>query len=146
MKRLLILSIVTVISLMSGSAMARHHGDDKPFRHDILHSRIAQKLELSDAQKAQIQTILEQTHESRLYQREEFADTRSQLTQLVQTTESFDEQQARALITEKQANQLENKLASLSARHQIWNVLTEEQQATLKEMQSKRGRRNRHSH
>ena len=69
---------------------------------------------------------------------------KQQLNALTHTNASFDEQAARALIQDQQAKQLERKIARLHTQHQIWNLLTEQQQQKLQELKEKRQSRGHH--
>lgn len=136
MKRTALIIAFSLTGLLCASAIAKHHDDNWPVRANLLESKVAQRLDLSDSQKAQIQAIIDQ----RIVRPEksELREDRDALTALVQTTEGFDEDKARDIITAQHARELEHKLSALAARHQIWNVLTASQQETLNELMSRR--------
>ncbi|ENQ8704181.1 Spy/CpxP family protein refolding chaperone [Vibrio harveyi] len=61
-------------------------------------------------------------------------ESAKQFERLVKAS-SFDEAKAKQLIQQANAKQLDKQLAQLKAQHDIYNVLTDEQKATLEKRQ-----------
>ena len=61
-------------------------------------------------------------------------ESAKQFEKLVKAS-SFDEAKAKQLIQQANAKQLDKQLAQLKAQHDIYNVLTDEQKATLEKRQ-----------
>lgn len=97
------------------------------------------KLNLTDQQKAEMKTIMsaqkgekkgQKTDAERLAQRAEM--------QALMNTEVFDEAKAKSIIDAQEIKKSERKLAMLKAKHEMYQLLTDEQKAEFAEMQMKR--------
>ncbi len=64
-------------------------------------------------------------------------ESAKQFEKLVKAS-SFDEAKAKQLIQQENARLLDNQLTQLKAQHDIYNVLTDEQKATLEKRQQER--------
>ncbi|GLS90646.1 hypothetical protein GCM10007916_17130 [Psychromonas marina] len=100
------------------------------------------KLDLTDQQKADMKTIMsaqkaekkeQKTDADRLAQRAEM--------QALMSAETFDEAKAKSLIDAQEAQKSERKLSMLKAKHEMFQLLTDEQKAEFAEMQMKRQNR-----
>jgi len=101
-----------------------------------------EKLNLTDQQKEDMKTIMSaqkterkdrKTDAERLAQRAEM--------QALMQAETFDEAKAKELIENKQAKNTEQRLAKMKAKHEMYQLLTDEQKAEFAEMQMKRQNR-----
>ncbi|QFU03874.1 periplasmic protein [Pseudoalteromonas sp. THAF3] len=125
-------------AVFAGQGAHHNHGE-----RGMFNKRMANYLQLSEQQQSQIEAILDAQKQLQP-QRDQRGDMKQQLNALTHTNASFDEQAARALIQEQQAKQLERKVARLHTQHQIWNLLTEQQQQKLQELKEKRQSRGHH--
>lgn len=136
---------LAVAAGQTGSAPHHEHGKPHP-SHTHAHRdglpRGFDQLNLSAEQKAKIQAIMQQNRpeqtRSQAQRRDDFhqkmAQYRAQEQQLMSST-TFDEQAARALITERQQERAakerehaERELQMLKQRHAVFQILTPEQQ------------------
>ena len=94
----------------------------------------ARKLNLTDEQKAQMKTILEKQHPTMkpLFQQERQID--QQLRQYVEGT--FDQAKVQALATQKAQVDIQLTVARTRIHNQLYQVLTSDQQAQLKQMEA----------
>ncbi len=98
------------------------------------------KLNLSDAQKQQIQQIFaaerQQAQNARPDDaaREQYRAQREAIT----SGTSFDEARARNLIGQEQAVHAEREISRLRTEHAVWQVLTPEQREQWKQMRERR--------
>lgn len=95
-----------------------------------------QQLNLTEAQKQQLRA-LRREHRAEAGTRAGQRAQHQQLRQLVQA-DSFDATAARLLLEQRQQAQLEQQLARLTFRHQVWQLLTDEQRALLQQRPGKR--------
>ncbi|CCQ09945.1 envelope stress induced periplasmic protein [Pseudoalteromonas luteoviolacea B = ATCC 29581] len=130
-KKILLAGFVGLgLALSSGVTAKGHDGGHEAF---ILKHRIAQKLGLTESQKSEIQQILEQG-------RELIAtlggDRQAHLEQLkaLLNDATFDETKARAILQGQQPEQLEIQIEQLRTRHQVLQVLTDEQRVLLESL------------
>lgn len=100
---------------------------------DMMHF-FAKKLNLTDEQKAQMHSIMQKEHPAvkPLFQQEHQIDV--QLRQYVQGT--YDEPKVRALAAQKAQVQVELTVAQTRIHNELYQVLTADQQAQLKQMQA----------
>ncbi|WP_462157270.1 Spy/CpxP family protein refolding chaperone [Pseudoalteromonas sp. GB56] len=138
LNKLLTAAVIT-IGLASTTAIA---GKGEHFKHEreMFGERMSQYLALTTEQQDQIKAIKDAQKQERP-ERGDRAEQKAQFDALTQTSESFDEDAARAMITAKQADHLERQIAHMKAKHQIWNILSTEQQQKLVEMKEKRKER-----
>lgn len=86
-------------------------------------------LDLTDAQREQIRQLMQTGRADKAAAKPEKA-AREQLHALMQA-ETFDEVAARQLLEQQQQAMLERQLAGMKLRHQVLQVLTDEQRAKL---------------
>ncbi len=138
LNKLLTAAVIT-IGLASSAAIAGK-GEHHKHEREMFGERMSQYLELSQAQQDQIKEIRDAQKQQRP-ERGDRAEQKSKFDALTQTSESFDEDAARAMIAAKQADHLERQIAHMKAKHQIWNILSTEQQQKFVEMKEKRKER-----
>ena len=125
-----------LLAVTSGSSFAgpesghEGHGPEAGF-----HLKAFKGLDLTDAQKEQIKTLMEQ-HRATMPKRDEIKSEKEQLKALIQA-ESFDEAAVRALLESKQKDRLDHEVARAKLQFDINKVLTVEQKAKLAERQQK---------
>lgn len=93
------------------------------------------QLDLSDEQKQEMQTIMSSSkgkNKNRLNETERA--TRQAEMQALMYAETFDEEKAKALINKKQTRHSEKKLTMLKAKHQMFQLLTDEQKVQYSEL------------
>lgn len=93
------------------------------------------QLDLTETQKQEMQTIMAS---SKGKQRMSKADrtTRQAEMQALMNDENFDEEKAKELITQRQSQQSERKLAMLKNKHQMFQLLSDEQKTQYSELKS----------
>ncbi|WP_445767347.1 Spy/CpxP family protein refolding chaperone [Rheinheimera sp.] len=150
-KFVLVLSMIAATGL-SGVALAHQHNDDAKRQqrnspHTQLHAmqRMLGALDLTDSQQAQIKQLMQQ-HRAQQKALPRDNALRQQLQQLV-AADSFDEASARRLLQQQQQQQVEQRLTGLKLKHDILQLLSEEQRQQLAEKQQKwqQKRQQRHS-
>lgn len=97
---------------------------DRPLAADIFRG-----IELTAEQKQQIKQILDANKPER-EDRRAWAEKHHALEKLVQA-DFFDETAVRQALEAEQSQQLEQRIAQLQVRHQLYQVLTAEQKAQL---------------
>lgn len=130
---LLFSGLLAATSISSFAAPERGHQGHGPSAG--LHMKALKGLDLTDAQKEQIKTLMEQ-HRATMPKRGEAKPEMDQLKALVQA-DSFDEAAVRALLESKQKDKLEHEVARAKLQFEINKVLTVEQKAKLAERQQK---------
>ena len=116
------------------------HGEHKQGRDGLPYG--FERLNLSDAQKQQIQTILNnnrpaQADQNQDARRAEFEQQRAAEQALI-SSQTFDENAARQLIAGQQQRHADMMLQQMRVRHQIFQVLTPEQQKQWQDMKQAR--------
>ena len=147
MKLTNLIAASALVLAISGSALAAggHHAKGA----EIIPKRAMKQLSLTDQQKDQVKAIIEAAKQQFDGEKGTRKQARQQLEALTNTSASFDETKARELIAQQQQAHMERQIAHLKAKHDIWNILTDEQKAKLEElkenhkerMQEKRERR-----
>lgn len=99
----------------------------------------ADYLNLSDAQQAQMKGIMQKEHANLKPLIEEMRQTRQQLHQYEEGT--FDEASVRKLATQKAQTQIELTVAETRIHSELFQVLTADQQAKMKEFEARRAAR-----
>ncbi|PKG98660.1 Spy/CpxP family protein refolding chaperone [Paraglaciecola sp. MB-3u-78] len=95
-------------------------------KHDGMR-QILSELSLTDSQKQDIRQILKQTREDRGLFNTDAKSLRTQLRNLVQSTE-WDQTAIESAITQRQALHQEKALQRATNKNLVWNMLTETQQ------------------
>jgi Spy/CpxP family protein refolding chaperone len=121
-----------------------HHGHEFGMGEQML-GFFADYLNLSDAQQAQMKAILQKEHPAikPLFQQSHQIDL--QLRQYVQGT--YDEAKVRALATQKAQVEAEITVQKTRIHNQLFQVLTADQQAKMKEVEARHeARMQKHMH
>ena len=139
-------AVILVAAVAHAQTMRAVHmqGGERPFGGHMLHF-FGDYLNLTDAQQAQIKDILAKERPTMKPLVQQMAETRRQLRTFEQGT--FDEAKVRALAT--QHSQIMTELIVQRARihSELFQVLTPEQQAKMKEFMANREQRfQRHMH
>ena len=159
MKKLIALAAIAATVGLTACASDRHdkggrdgehrHGAGKGFHGEHKQGRDGlprgfDRLNLSDAQKQQIQTILDnnrsQAAQNQEARRAEFEQQRAAEQALVSGA-TFNENAARQMIAGQQQRHADMALQQMRVRHQLFQVLTPEQRQQLQQMQQERGSR-----
>ncbi len=114
-------------------SMGEFHKKGDRMAHDGMH-RMFEGLDLTDAQKADIKKLFAEQRAARSEDRptkEARLAHRNELQALI-TSASFDETQAKALLSAQQERRQEHAIERMKMQNQIYNLLTPEQQAKFK--------------
>jgi periplasmic protein CpxP/Spy len=103
------------------------------FGMQMLRGRLAEKLGLSDAQKTQIKSILEDARPAMQQIRQDLRTARQQFL-CSQSGGTFDEAAVRAFVKSQEPQFEDAAVLAAQVRSRIYNVLTADQQAKLKEL------------
>ncbi len=147
MKRKLTATMLFIL-LAGGSALAfggpfggpgdGRHGccdrGDRPGPGEKRLAKMAEVLELSDAQQTQIRDIYTQAREAAAPLREKMAASRKALHEAVDA-KTFDEAKIRSLVAEKSAVQADLMIHRAQTRQQVYAILTPEQQQLYDKVQ-----------
>jgi len=109
----------------------KHHGDHKQKKMNF------KNLDLSDAQKQQMKTIMTSYKEASKTLKEAH---KAEMKALMQSA-TFDEAKAKQLISQREAQRADQKLDMLKMKHEMYQVLTDEQKAQYDERQMKKMKR-----
>ena len=140
MKKFNLMAAILSSVLMVSAAMPTFAGEgDREGRKHGMHQLYGMKmfkgLDLTDAQKAQIEQLTA-AHRQSMPDKAARAAHREQLKALLQSP-TFDEAGVRVLLEKQQTNRLNMEIAQLKFQHQLRAVLTPEQQAKLDERKAK---------
>lgn len=125
-------------------AVQAERGDRPEFGSEhafMLKGRLAEKLALSDEQRSQIQVLIE-NHQAVYPQDREARKAHHEAVQALVDAEAFDEAAMRALLEQG----VDKKVAEFKLRHDIAQVLTDEQQARLEQMKERGKKRLKDKH
>jgi len=101
-----------------------------------------EKLNLTDEQKAEMKTIMSSQKEQKRVQKTDTERLAQQAEmQSLMQAETFDEAKAEELISNQQSKRNANKLEKMKAKHEMYQLLTDEQKAEFTEMQMQRKNR-----
>lgn len=114
-------------------------------RHDFGLKRALARLDLTDSQQQQINQLIQQHHSERgnnadggiADSKAEYRASHQQLKALM-AADQFDEVAARQLLAQRQQAKLEQQLTGMKLRHNIMQLLTEEQRQQLQQMKLQR--------
>lgn len=126
-------SLLAATSISSYAGPDRGHEGHGPAAG--FHMKAFKGLDLTDAQKEQIKTLMQQ-HRASMPKRDELKPEMEQLQALIQA-DSFDEAAVRSLLQAQQKDKLEHEVARAKLQFDINKVLTVEQKAKLAERQQK---------
>ena|SRR5581483_895135 len=134
----------TLAILVAGAAVAlsqnaaghmRHHGGPFGFEHHII-GFLTEKLDLTDAQQAQVKDILAKEKPSLQPLMAQVDQSRAQIMREA-TSGSFDEAKVRAIASQQSQAETELSVAHARIASQIFNLLTPEQKTKALEMLQK---------
>jgi protein CpxP len=120
----------------------KERGEGRP-RGDMV-EHIARELNLTDAQKEQVKSIIEAQHSAEEARETKLDDLRKQMDAATANGQ-FDETQVRALANQEAQLMADSKVEHLRAHSKIYSLLTTEQRAKADEMM-KRGGPHGHPH
>lgn len=128
---LLFSTLVAATSLTAIASQDRgHHG---PMPGAMMQLK---GLDLTDAQKEQVKTLMEQARAS-MPAKADMQAQHEQLKTLIQA-ENFDEAAVRTALQSQQSQRLEAEVSRSRLQHDIYQLLTAEQKAKLAEREQKR--------
>lgn len=145
MKQLRFRLFVAVMAVLLGTAVAQSQAADDnppapPMHHHFGHGGMehigffARNLDLTDAQKAQMKTILQKEHPA---MKPLFQQLHQNELQLRQYSEgAYDETKVRALAAQQSQTQIELAVQRTRIHNELFQVLTADQQAKMKEMEA----------
>ncbi len=143
-KKWLVTALVLPLAFGATNVMAKggEKGNKGGHGCDVEMSKQAfKKLDLTDAQKAELKTIRQDEKASKMnngsQKREQMQAYRQKERDLVLAAD-FNEQQAQSLAQEMVAQRTERQVEKLRTQHRMMSVLTAEQKQKLTEMQDKR--------
>ncbi|MGK0250068.1 MAG: protein CpxP [Oleispira sp.] len=148
-KKALVIAIALPMALGSASALAfgggNHHGGNhyggKGGCGMQDGRKVFSQLDLTDAQKEQMQSMREANRDEmkskRLEKRTAMKANHDKIQELVLASD-FDENAARDLALQMSEAQIEGRVARLEKRHEMLNILTPEQKATYQTLQAER--------
>lgn len=137
MKKFNLLALVLSSVLVAATSSAVLAGDHQP-RHGVhmfADGKMFKELDLTDAQKTQVDALLKTHREKMLNKAERYA--MHEELQSVLNSDTFDEAGVRVILEKQQAKKLEQEVARLKLQHQIRALLTPEQKAKLDERKAK---------
>lgn len=132
LKKVLVLSISALLSaaVLAGPGKGQREG-----MHKIL-----KQLDLTAEQRQDIRQILQDGRQDRLVYKADFRDFGQQIRAQVQS-DSFDEESVKSLLQDRSDLRAELALERAQRKHQVWNLLTDEQQAEFEQQQQTRERK-----
>lgn len=143
MKAITLLSAVAGLLFATAHANAGHHSKpeqaDKSYkmqRGSFSYQKMLAGLELTASQQQQLQLLMKE-HKASKPERAGSAEIRIALRQLVRA-DYFDETAATELLQQQQQQRLQQRLAQLQLRHQVYQLLTPEQRQQLVSEQQQR--------
>ena len=126
--------LAAVVAVASYSAVVKaesaEHPGQMPHERQFAFKGMLKGLDLTDSQREQIRQLMQSSQSDKAAAKPDKA-AREQLHNLMQA-DTFDEVAARQLLEQNQQQMLERQLASMKLRHQVLQVLTEEQRSKLK--------------
>jgi len=146
MKSFRIRLLVAATAVLLGTAIAKSQTADAPppppmhaHGHEFGMGRhmefFADYLNLTDAQQTQMKAIMQKEHPAMKPLYQQSRQIESQLRQYVQGT--YDEAKVRALATQKAQVEVELTVQKTRVHNELFQVLTPDQQAKMKELQAR---------
>jgi Spy/CpxP family protein refolding chaperone len=126
-------TVILSLFLFAATALAQGFGGPGRYGGGDFADRFAAILGLSDAQKAQIETIREQAEAASKPYLDQLKPLREQMEALIESS-TFNESAFRALAAQASQLQIELQVVQARARSASYNVLTAEQKAKLAEL------------
>ena len=135
LKRIAILSLSTMLAT---SVLAHHHqGPGGGLK------KIMKQLDLTVEQRQDIRQIMRQGRQDHLLFRADMRDIGQQMRAQIQT-DDFNEQAVQELLTERSSFGADLALDRAMRRHQVWQLLSDEQQAEFERLTSDKEPKQRH--
>ena len=117
--------MAAVLMLSGGAVYAENHGKGKD--HGQCHDKMMERLDLTDEQREKMDALHDKMQAMRPDRKE--ARPFMKEMQAIVHADSFDEKAAKELIAKQQKMQAAHKLEKMRLKHQMYNVLTDEQKA-----------------
>ena len=135
----------TIFAVAQGpEGMRKMHGYPRgPHGHGEMLEHMAQELSLTEAQKAQVKTIMEATESTAQGIHAKLDEIHKQL-EAATANGQFDEDQVRTLVNQQAQLQADMTVEHLRAKSKIFGVLTAEQRTKAEEMHKRMGPKRRH--
>jgi periplasmic protein CpxP/Spy len=132
----------TTTTAPSTSTTATHHG--MHHRHGFRYAGynrgfFAKYLNLTDAQKTQMKSIMQKEHETMKPLMQQMHETHQQLHQIEEGT--YDDAKVRNLAAQQSQTQAELTVEQTKLHNELFQVLTPEQQTKMKQMEATRAAR-----
>ncbi len=129
------LALTLAAPLVAGTAIANSHGGGGDGWHGKHMQKVYKELNLTEEQQAEIKTIRQKQREQmQQFRTEGNRDAQRAQMQALMKAETFDEDAARAMLNARHEASMEKKIAMMKSQHEIYQVLTPEQQAKFAEM------------
>jgi protein CpxP len=123
-------------SMMSENGQGRYHGNKQNKQMGFA------QLDLSDQQKQEMRSIMPSQRGNNKNQKSDAERAAQQAEmQALMHAETFDTERATELIANNQAKNSERRLEMLEAKHQMFQLLTDEQKVKYSELQMQRRQR-----
>lgn len=139
-----LLALMTTATLLSSAAFAEppasdaapyHHKMHGEYRahHDGMH-KLFRGLDLTEEQRGQVKQIMQQHRDTMKQNRPSIEERQVRQAKMLDllSADSFNESEAVALVQAKQQQRQNAAIAKLKVQHDIYQMLTPEQQATFK--------------
>jgi Spy/CpxP family protein refolding chaperone len=145
--------LVAALAVLFATAIAQSqpadappmHGHEFGMRGEHMMEFFADYLDLSDAQQTQMKGILQKEYPTMKPLMQQLFQTRQQLKQYEEGT--YDEAKVRALATQQAQTEIELTVQKTRIHNELFQVLTADQQAKMKEFQARRAARmHKHMH
>lgn len=141
-----VIALPLMLGSMSAMAFGGKHHDGEGMRgdHDMMGKQMLRGIDLTDEQKEELQSLREQNREAMKANKgafhSEMMAERQQMQQLM-LADNFDEAAVRALAEKMVDQQVERRVAKMKQQHAMYNILTPEQKAQVKENMAERAER-----
>ncbi len=134
----------TIFAVGQGpEAMQRMHGYGRgPHGHGDMLEHMARELNLTDAQKQQVKTIMESVESSADGIHTKLEEVHKQL-EAATANGQFDEAQVRNLANQQAQLEADMRVEHLRAKSKVYSILTAEQRVKAEEMHKRMGRHRR---
>jgi protein CpxP len=138
--------LVAAVAVLLGAAIAKSQTADSPppmhvHPHEFgldghMMEFFAKQLDITDAQKTQMKAVLQKEHVTMKPLMQQVHQMDEQLKQYVEGT--FDEAKVQALVGQEAQTLVQVKVQETRIHNQLYQMLTPEQQAKLKELEANR--------
>ncbi len=139
--------LVAAVAVLLGAAIAKSQTADSPPPPMHVHPHefgldghmmefFAKQLDITDAQKTQMKAVLQKEHVTMKPLMQQVHQMDEQLKQYVEGT--FDEAKVQALVGQEAQTLVQVKVQETRIHNQLYQMLTPEQQAKLKELEANR--------